>query len=53
MERNTSLAVAAGATILEKHFTDNKKYRESDNFFSLNKDELKEIRFNLIKLKYI
>ena len=41
------LSIAAGATIIEKHFTDNKKYRESDNFFSINKDELKELRFKM------
>ena len=41
------LSVAAGASIIEKHFTDNKKYRESDNFFSINKEELKELRFKL------
>jgi len=45
-----TLAAAAGAQIIEKHFTDQPKYRESDNFFSITSDELKEIKFNLNKV---
>lgn len=41
------LAAAAGANIIEKHFTDNPKYRLSDNFFSITKDELLKIKFDL------
>ena len=41
------LAVAAGATIIEKHFTVNPKLRESDNFFSITPNELKEIVFQV------
>jgi N,N'-diacetyllegionaminate synthase len=41
------LAVSAGAQIIEKHFTDNPKHRLSDNFFSITRDEIKIIRFNL------
>ena len=37
------LAVAAGASIIEKHFTVNAKLRESDNPFSITPDELKEM----------
>ena len=37
------LAVAAGATMIEKHFTVNAKLRESDNPFSITPDELKEL----------
>jgi N,N'-diacetyllegionaminate synthase len=38
------LAVAAGAQIIEKHFTDNPKHRLSDNFFSITQHELKQIK---------
>ena len=38
------LAVAAGAQIIEKHFTDSPKLRESDNFFSITCEELKDIK---------
>ena len=41
------IAVACGAQIIEKHFTDSPKLRESDNFFSITKDDLKEIRFKI------
>ena len=41
------LAVACGAQIIEKHFTDNPKLRESDNFFSITKDDPMEIRFKI------
>ena len=41
------LAAAAGAQIIEKHFTDQPKYRLSDNFFSITSNELKEIKFKL------
>jgi N,N'-diacetyllegionaminate synthase len=41
-------AVAAGAKIIEKHFTDNIKLRLSDNFFSVTCEEVKEIQ-NIIK----
>ena len=41
------LAAAVGANIIEKHFTDNPKYRLSDNFFSITKDQLKKIKFDL------
>ncbi len=41
------LAVAAGAAIIEKHFTDNIKFRLSDNFFSITKECLKIMRFNM------
>ena len=45
------LAVAAGAQIIEKHFTDNPKLRESDNFFSVTEEEVKEIKFLIDKVK--
>ena len=45
-----SLAVVAGACIIEKHFTDNIKLRESDNFFSVTYDEVKEIKQNIKKV---
>ena len=41
-------AIAAGAKIIEKHFTDNIKFRLSDNFFSVTYDEVIEIK-NIIK----
>ncbi len=41
------LAVAAGARIIEKHFTINPKLRESDNPFSITPDELRIMRFNV------
>ena len=41
------LAVAAGANIIEKHFTVNPKLRESDNPFSITPEELREIRFRV------
>jgi len=44
------LAVAAGAQIIEKHFTDNPKLRESDNFFSITSSELKDIKHKVNKV---
>jgi N,N'-diacetyllegionaminate synthase len=41
------LAVAAGASMIEKHFTINPKLRESDNPFSITPDELREIIFRV------
>lgn len=41
------LAVAAGAAMIEKHFTINPKLRESDNSFSVTPDELREIVFRV------
>ena len=41
------LAVAAGASMIEKHFTVNPKLRESDNPFSITPDELREIVFRV------
>lgn len=41
------LAVAAGAVMIEKHFTVNPKLRESDNPFSITPDELREIVFRV------
>ena len=41
-------SVAAGSNIIEKHFTDNIRYRESDNFFSITYEELVELKY-LIK----
>ncbi len=41
------LAVAAGANMIEKHFTVNPKLRESDNPFSVTPDELREIIFRV------
>lgn len=41
------LAAAAGAQIIEKHFTVNPKYRLSDNFFSVTCDQVKKIKFDL------
>ena len=38
------LAVAAGSSIIEKHFTINKKLREYDHPFSVTPDELTEIK---------
>jgi len=47
------LAVAAGACVIEKHFTINPKLRESDNPFSITPDELKEMRFIVDQTKEI
>ena len=44
------LAGAIGANIIEKHFTDNPKHRLSDNFFSITKEQLKKIKFDLDNL---
>ena len=41
------LAAAAGAQIIEKHFTINPKYRLSDNFFSVTSQQVKKIKFDL------
>ena len=41
------LAVAAGAQIIEKHFTVNPKFRLSDNFFSVTSQQVKKIKFDL------
>lgn len=41
------LAVAAGAQIIEKHFTINPKYRLSDNFFSVTEEQVKKIKLDL------
>ena len=41
------LAVAAGANMIEKHFTVNPKLRESDNFFSITADDLRDIVFRV------
>jgi sialic acid synthase SpsE len=41
------LAVAAGANMIEKHFTVNPKLRESDNFFSVTSDDLRDIKFRV------
>ena len=41
------LAVAAGAQMIEKHFTITPKRRESDNFFSITPEELKELVFKV------
>jgi sialic acid synthase SpsE len=37
------LAVAAGANMIEKHFTITPKRRESDNFFSITPEDLKDL----------
>ncbi len=48
------MAVACGAQIIEKHFTDSPKLRDSDNFFSITKDDLLEIKFKVNNaFKYI
>ena len=47
------LAVAAGANIIEKHFTINPKLRESDNPFSIDEQELEEIIFLIKKSEKI
>ncbi|CDL01407.1 putative N-acetyl neuramic acid synthetase [Magnetospirillum gryphiswaldense MSR-1 v2] len=39
------LAIAAGANMIEKHFTTTPKLRQSDNFFSITPEELGEIVF--------
>lgn len=41
------LAVAAGANMIEKHFTVTPKRRESDNFFSITPDDLRELIFKV------
>ena len=41
------LAVAAGAQIIEKHFTINPKHRLSDNFFSVTEDQVRKIKLDL------
>ena len=45
------LAVAAGADVIEKHFTSTPKLRESDNFFSVTKNEVKEIKFKIDQVR--
>jgi sialic acid synthase SpsE len=45
-----TIAAACGAQIIEKHFTIDPKNRLSDNFFSVTKDQVKEIKFNLEKV---
>jgi N,N'-diacetyllegionaminate synthase len=45
------LAVAAGADIIEKHFTTTPKLRESDNFFSVTEEEVKEIKFKIDQVR--
>lgn len=47
------IAAACGAQIIEKHFTINPKSRFSDNFFSVTKEQVKEIKFNLEKIHNI
>lgn len=47
------LAIAAGASIIEKHFTDNIKLRLSDNFFSVTYEEVKEIKVSIKKISQI
>ena len=41
------LAVAAGANMIERHYTVAPKLRESDNFFSVTPDDLKELIFKV------
>ncbi|MGE4279595.1 MAG: N-acetylneuraminate synthase family protein [Magnetospirillum sp.] len=41
------LAVAAGANMIEKHFTTTPKLRQSDNFFSITPEDLREIVFTI------
>jgi sialic acid synthase SpsE len=41
------MAVAAGAQIIEKHYTINPKYRLSDNFFSVTEEQVKKIKLDL------
>ncbi len=48
-----TIAAACGAQIIEKHFTVNPKSRLSDNFFSVTKEQVKEIKFNLEKIYHI
>ena len=43
------LSVAAGANMIEKHFTVNPKLRESDNPFSIDPEELEELIFKIKK----
>lgn len=45
------LAVAAGADVIEKHFTVTPKRRESDNFFSVTKEEVEEIKFKIDQVR--
>jgi len=45
------LAVAAGAVMIEKHFTVNQKLRESDNPFSVTAEEMREMRFQVDQVK--
>lgn len=44
-------AVAAGALVIEKHFTITPKYRESDNFFSITPDELKDMIYTIRRVE--
>lgn len=41
------LAVAAGANMIEKHFTVAPKLRQSDNFFSVTLEDLREMIFKI------
>ena len=47
------LAGAVGANIIEKHFTDEPKHRLSDNFFSITKEQLIKIKYDLKYLHQI
>jgi sialic acid synthase SpsE len=47
------LAVAAGARIIEKHFTVTPKSRDSDNFFSITPPDLEEIMFRIRQVERI
>jgi sialic acid synthase SpsE len=44
------LAAAAGANMIEKHFSITPKRRESDNFFSVTPEEVEEIVFRLCQI---
>ena len=47
LESGMTYDAAAGAQIIEKHFTNNPKHRLSDNFFSVTSEQVKKIKFDL------
>ena len=47
------MALSAGASAIEKHFTTDRKFKQTDYHSSLNKDELKKFIISISKYKQI
>lgn len=45
------IAYTLGARVIEKHFTDNKKKNGNDHYHSMDKNDLKNFRYELTKLE--